>query len=310
MKLLRGRINSMKLVLKFLFNILNKIRFPNQNGIVFIHKSPKVFNIGDYLCSPRHYFEFKKPIKNLTIIGGGVFSNLGIDFLKKNYIDLNKTILWGVGNSKKDFLYKSQQVKKLPYLAWGIRDKESVIQEFFLPCVSCLHPMLNERILGSRTLLFLNKNSKISSSEYMQEFDNLAKKRNWNLLFNDCSEEEIKEALIQHKYIITNSYHGAYWALLSGHEIMLLGYNPKFISVLKLFDFDESELIRYKKGDGKDLLDRISAITDNKKFIKLNNHTDVLNEFRNINLDFANALKDKNIIDDYEYKFQKRDLHC
>ena len=196
--------------------LMIQIKFPKEDGIVFIHKSPRVFNIGDYLCSPRHYIKFYKPINDLIIIGGGAFPNFAIDFINKNYINIHKSILWAVGNSEKKFTYQVEKVSSLPYLQWGVRDIDSVSLEHFLPCVSCLHPMLDEKIVDSGTLLFLNKNSKVSSSEYIQFYKNLAKKRNWNILFNNCSEKDIIDALKKNTHIITNSYHGAYWGLLSG----------------------------------------------------------------------------------------------
>ncbi len=278
------------------------IKFPRENRITFIHKNPKIFNIGDYLCSPRHYFKFKDPIKNLTIVGGGVFSNLAFDLLMKYNIDINKSVLWAVGNSKKDFLGNTEEVSNLPFLQWGIRDIECVSYDHFLPCVSCMHPMLDQCILGSETLLFLNKNPKVISSEYVKSYKSLAKDRNWDILFNNCTAQEISQALSNYKHIITNSYHGAYWGLLSGHKVTLLGHNTKFVSLLKIFGFDNSQLIRFKKGDGLTLIDCLQSIIDDSRSVELIDHKSTLNNFRKINLDFAESLKDKCIIKDYELK--------
>jgi len=62
----------MKFFKYFWSNFIKNIKFPRENGITFIHNNPKIFNIGDYLCLQIHYFKFKNPIKNLTIVGGRV----------------------------------------------------------------------------------------------------------------------------------------------------------------------------------------------------------------------------------------------
>ena len=46
------------------------------------------------------------------------------------------------------------------------------------------------------------------------------------------------------QHIITNSYHAAYWGLLSGHNVTLLGYSSKFTSLLKIFNLDDNLLIK------------------------------------------------------------------
>lgn len=281
-----------------------------ENGIRFIHRSPKIFNIGDYLCSPRHYFKLFSNLNNLTIVGGGVFPHvpyLAMHDMKKYRIDPLQSVLWGAGESKKGFTLESVIVENVPYLEWGVRDIRYLDKCHFLPCVSCCHPMLEQTIDEHATLLFLNRNPSITSSDFKEKFKKLADERRWTLLYNDCTENEMAEALKHHHHIITNSYHGAYWGLLSGHNVTLLGYSSKFINLLQMFDFDQSNLMKYEKGDTAMMFKKIYSIIDESLSIKLDNHNLVLKTFRNINFSFVESLKKKEIIAHYKYKFKKED---
>lgn len=66
----------------------------------------------------------------------------------KNNLKKNQVILWGIGESNsKNFIPQKLKMDK-DFLQVGIRDVISVEQEYFLPCVSCLHPILDLEILG------------------------------------------------------------------------------------------------------------------------------------------------------------------
>src|SRR5690606_19836691 len=99
--------------------------------------NPRRGNIGDYLCSPRHYFSFQQPVEDLHVVGGGVFVGFAIESLKKRKIPFDKSVLWGVGQSLRELSAAAGQVSELPFKEWGIRDKDWVAAEHFLPCVSC-----------------------------------------------------------------------------------------------------------------------------------------------------------------------------
>lgn len=78
--------------------------------------------------------------------------------------------------------------------------------------------MLDYPTISTQTLLFLNANPKISPLAFREQYEALALDNKWTLLYNSCSKEEMAEALQNCNYIITNSYHGAYWGLLSGEK--------------------------------------------------------------------------------------------
>ena len=291
---------------KILFGIKKKDIYPKEDGITFMHHQPLIFNIGDYLCSPRHYFKFTNPIEDLVIVGGGVFAGFAKKRLKKNDLKIHKSILWAIGESQKDEFDQQKKITNLPFLHWGLRDLDRVTDEHFLPCVSCLHPMLDIDISGSGTVLFLNADVDVTSNDNRKNYTALAEERGWNIVFNNCSEKEMEQILSGHKHIITNSYHGAYWGLLTGHNVTLFGYSSKFSSLLRGFGLNDTQLIRIERGSGKALLDAIKMVNDDSKSIKLNNHKKVLNDFRKKNIAFANDLVKKGIISGFTFK--KKDM--
>lgn len=284
----------------------NKDIYPIEDGITFVHHQPLIFNIGDYLCSPRHYFKFKNPIEDLVIVGGGVFAGFAKKRLKKNDFKIQKSILWAIGESQKDEFNTKKKITNLPFLQWGLRDIDRVIDNHFLPCVSCLHPMLDIDTSDNGTVLFLNADIDVTSVDNRQNYTALAEERGWNIFFNNCTEKEMEQILSAHRHIITNSYHGAYWGLLTGHDVTLLGYSSKFSSLLRGFGLSDAHLIRIERGSGKGLFDAIKAVTDDSKAIKLNNHKKILNEFRKKNIAFADNLIKNGIISTFTMRYKER----
>ncbi len=281
-----------KVLKKVIKKILRKeTSYPVENGVVFVHKTPDHRNIGDFLCSPRHYFLFEGALPGLKILGGGAYSGLAIKKVENLKWDFNKTVLWGVGQSQvfeKDPLNK---VKDLPYVLWGTRDYD-LIEDYnhFLPCVSCLHPMLDAEP-GSETLLFLNVDPAVTPPEVKMRLYEIAKKSKWSILFNDCSIDDFKKIFNNSNVVITNSYHGAYWGLLSGKKVVPMGYSSKFKSLLSSFSISPDRLIKISRGESDSLAKAIQHCSIDKDSVMIENSREVLSIFRTINRDFARNLE-------------------
>ena len=282
------------------FKNTSKQSYPVENGITFIHHNPGRGNIGDYLCSPRHYFKFNNPIKDLHIIGGGVFVGLAIDKIRRNKISFEKSVLWGVGQSLRDINQQTELIESLPYRDWAIRDKKYALSDKnFVPCCSCLHRMLDTPTSTNKTLLFLNADPKVTSSATIDFCNQIAKSKGWEILFNNCTEADIINALKCCDHIITNSYHGSYWGLLSGRKVTMMGYSSKFISLLDLFNFSDKKLIQINRGEASTLIEALKNINDETKAIQLENSADYLKTFRNLNTSFADRLITHRLFSDY-----------
>ena len=283
-----------------ILNILQVIDVTSD--VLFIHHQPSLRNIGDELCSPKHYFSFESGGRRVAVLGGGVFSDLGQHALAAAGVAPQDAVLWAIGrsNTVKDSVMPA--IAQLPHAGWGLRDIDGVIdKDRFLPCVSCLHPMLDDGIDGGGTLLFLNADPRVTPRQELRQLSRIARARGWNILLNDCSDSEMRAALRLNERVITNSFHGAYWGLLSGHQVAIAGYSSKFDSLLRAFGLEGGEVVRYEKARRPRLIDRIlhrgsSGLCQSVErsargdmWLSLPSSREVLTRFRNLNLAFAEA---------------------
>lgn len=267
--------------------------WPNKNGITFVHHQPSLYNLGDDLCSPRHYFNLEPARQGLVIMGGGAYGRFGIKYIKHYGYEPRNAVLWGVGESSRKV--KPPAVKQLPFLAWGLRDRDRVPGAHFLPCVSCLHPMLNAPAAPKGTLLFLNADPNVTDQQTAERHLALANAYGWHLRYNNASAGEMAAALANCRRVITNSYHGAYWALLTGHEVVLLGYSSKFRSLYLSMGLKPDAIVPIQRGDPASLLHHLENPPLDKG-VRLPYPSDVRDEFKALNLAFAEQLVDRGIL--------------
>lgn len=265
--------------------------------VLFIHHQPARGNVGDELCSPKHYFHLATERPVLAIVGGGVFMDFGVKQLRQANLSPQEAVLWGSGLSFRDPAASPAKISSLPHLRWGLRDLDQVVDEkHFLPCVSCLHPMLDIPAAADGTLLFLNIDDRVTSQEARAAISALAEARNWRLLFNDCTPEEIADGLASSRHLVTNSFHGAYWGLLSGHAITLMGYSSKFYSLFHALGLPTSAILRFDRGDAESLLAGIESVHDETQAVRLIDAPAKLAAFRARNMIFAEELLSAGIL--------------
>ena len=266
-----------------------------KNKIKYVHIT-HTGNLGDELCSPRHYFNCTSA-KADTIMGGGVQTRyiLGEKQPPKN------TILWGAGSTGK--LDENTMTNCDDFLAWGIRDKSLVTNEHnFLPCVSALHPMLDLPLpKAEKTLLHINADPRIYSYRVLKEVKKMAEINNSIFITNRAPEKDFVKCLAQSSHIITSSYHGAYWGLLSGRTVTLMGYSFKFESLLNILNL-EANYIPFIKGNQETLIEATKQAFIKKKPLKLDYHKDVLKQFRDKQLNFSKTLEDEKLLNKCELK--------
>ncbi|WP_127555557.1 polysaccharide pyruvyl transferase family protein [Saccharospirillum alexandrii] len=267
--------------------------WPTENGLTFVHHQPRLYNVGDDLCSPRHYFNLTPAQPGLVIMGGGAYGRYGVKYIRHYGYKPGNTVLWGVGESRSKAT--GSTVTRLPFLAWGLRDKDRVTDAHFLPCVSCLHPMLNTPAARTGTLLFLNADPNVTHRKAAEHHLALANARGWHLRYNNASAAETASALARCQRVITNSYHGAYWALLTGHEVILLGYSSKFISLYRSLGLDPAAITPIQRGDPASLQHQLEN-PPFKNGARLASPSETRDEFRDINQCFAQGLVDRGIL--------------
>lgn len=256
--------------------------------ISYHHHNPSVPNIGDLLCSPKHYFYLSSD-NNTLIVGGGAFHGLGVDHTRRT--KSSHRIAWAIGQSHRfnDTIKPlDEQVISSHYSIATTRDKAFASNAIsLLPCVSVLNS-ITETPIGTEKGILLNYDIRASGNSVdsiLRKYEN----DGYITISNALSYNEYVNEFKKTKEIITNSYHAAYWGLLSGRRIKLIGYSSKFISLLDLFDQDQASLLKYDKGDALGLslaLENLSSAPT----ISLKNHREYLHGFRQMNIDFSKSL--------------------
>jgi hypothetical protein len=225
--------------------------------IINVHRN-SVNNIGDILSSPLNYFKYNQQTKIIDICddykgvffskwlckfkfdklhiifgGGGLIDN---SYFEKelNYITNLKPdsiVYWGVGHNKhydeneprlfsesKQLLDKSQ--------LWGVRDNISNMN--YLPCSSCMHPQLKTSAAKPTNNIVIYEHEHIPLNA--ESLNGVPKMVN-----NHNSFEEVINFFNSANFVITNSYHGMYWALLLKKKVIVVS---PFSSKFDLFPYD------------------------------------------------------------------------
>lgn len=207
-------------------------------------------NVGDWWSPPMRYFPFRpgpaydlldaeKILNNekIVIVGGG---GLGTQFFAshldriKNKSRSYKLIAWGVGvdnivNTNGKPLDPNQSYDL--YGTWfddfdevGTRVWGNHPRFKWVPCSSCLHPAFFKyrEIKPSRLLGIYNHKRvplTLSGSTDIAVLDNSGD----NLI-------EKLEFIANHEYILTNTYHGVYWATLLNRKVICLPFKSGLFS--------------------------------------------------------------------------------
>jgi len=216
--------------------------------IVYIHR--KHFeNAGDWWSTPKHYFEngtvydfIENPVHyktvecDLLIIGGGGILDLGdlpkhqlwIDKLKPK-----KKVIWGAGASKDTYNHPFYDQFDLI----GLRNAFSPFA--FVPCVSCLHPLIKYNSSGKGEIIIGHNKRPLPNQIHNQHVP---------------IEKSINN-IMKAKTIITTSYHIYYWSKLIGKDVKLAidktypGWKPvaeKYFTFPKTFELDKFRKIQFE----------------------------------------------------------------
>lgn len=254
--------------------------------IRFFRNEPYIHNIGDLLCCPAYYFSFGahniegnwfKPLRaKYTVLGGGAFKNFGLGIVE----DQSSVVAWGLGSSIHGLDSNVARIDELPYGNWGVRDIDSIQDDSrFVPCVSCLHEMLDSPP-GKELLVFLNRNSEITKDQSLFV--------SANVYTNALNEKQFSDVWLKSGSVITNSYHVAYWSLLSGRKVSLIGYSSKFRSLYKALGLPLEMIIPFTPQEDGSLGKLIqSEVKLGQNAVFLPDHKVFLEDYRRRNICFA-----------------------
>lgn len=213
--------------------------------IVYIHRyDPQ--NPGDlYSCPMLHLPKDRKGVivdifandvpdisADVVIVGGGaLLSNK--KFLnnlnhKLENIQSKITVAWGIG-------YEPDNINPSimdQFDLFGTRDYNVNPDMQWVPCVSSMHEIFTEKQSVSPTKDFLVVDHFKRSIEFDREHTRIINKPNW---FTNVVEQ-----IVDHRFIITSSYHVAYWSTLLGRKCAVIGNKlPGKFNRMKYFPIKE-----------------------------------------------------------------------
>lgn len=264
----------------------------STNQLKFLFRADKT-NVGDWVCPPFHYFPFRPNLigdiininfelnsEDILILGGGgigsKFFSAHLDRIKKKY--LSKTILWGAGVDS--FVDKTKILINEKYDLYGnyfdfICDVGTRVysepQKFrYVPCASCMNNLFFK---------YRDKKPKHFIGFYNHKRVPLLTKDNNDKIpvedNNGNNFEEKLEFLSSCEYIVTNTYHGAYWATLLQKKVIVIPYKSGLMSL------QHKPVYCWDNNISDQILHSAKV------------YEGVLEEHRKLNLDFYKYLTDK-----------------
>jgi hypothetical protein len=220
-------------------------------------------NIGDLMCAPYRYFAFlqNSPVLDLIgfkegesptlddrkewakqvaqagalIIGGGGL--LGTDFFAGGFRRVqserstaSKAIIWGAGHNDWKIgdwrkLKAVHDVDAQNFDLIGVRDYNSGYE--WVPCVSCMSPELDE-FSGVEIVHEVGMYAHSGTMKNPKLLDRIP--RNLPTLSNDGELRPVLKFLASCETVLTDSFHGMYWATLMGRKVIAFPSSSKFYS--------------------------------------------------------------------------------
>lgn len=283
--------------------------------LCFIHHTTSIFNLGDYLSCPRHYFRYvpAPDAEPMAVIGGGVFGKYSALTRMVTEVDLSRRrrVAWGVGLSSKDGENLSGKVAdfaaNMDMMATRDPDNETGAVRF-VPCSSVFNA-ITDIPPGDEHGIALNFDLRASGPDPLRMlagFDGQA------VFSNAMSENDFRRYFARTSHLITNSYHTAMWGLMSGRHVGIVGFSTKYSNVLSMFDL-EGDFERYDKGDEAGLTAGITRIIRENRYFHLDDPAAYKRKLRDLNLGYARDLvssglfREIELVPDDERALRRRD---
>jgi len=196
-------------------------------------------NVGDLFCNPSRYFDLgnvtsqhHKKINSAVngataVIGGGGLLHPKFVPIFPKLLSFNPahSVIWGVGHNTpsklpekiNDFEYYPDFLDQFDLV--GVRDYIPGKEHLYLPCVSCMHPAFDKQYKAKHDTVYFVHANRTARRHIM-------KKR--RLTNTETDFDRVIQFLGSGNTVVTNSYHGAYWAMLLGRKVAVQAWSVKF----------------------------------------------------------------------------------
>jgi hypothetical protein len=200
--------------------------------IVFKHIR-KTDNVGDFACCPLDYLHFDNavamdldeptPACDAVVFGGGkIFGSLASK-LNTNDQQAHHRVAWGVSTVQSSIFALRYYLSRRQMTLVGSRDYGDARYDY-APCTSGLSPLFDRTYETQHDIAFYLHKTK---SQQM----NMVVPAGAPVLDNFCdSMQTAIEFLGSADVVVSNSYHGVYWALLLGKKVLCLPFSNKFMN--------------------------------------------------------------------------------
>ena len=189
----------------------------------------KTGNVGDLACSPGAYFDFGKaeaidigqeaPACALAVLGGGQIYQQVVDAAIYRTAAAKKRVVWGVGITKRQTRDITFDILNASCALIGSRNWR-VPGCAYVPCASAMSPLFDQPAAPrAEVVLFTHarKSTAVQRPDGIPTMDN-----------HGASLEDVIAFLASGETVVTNSYHGTYWAMCLGRRVLCLPFSNKF----------------------------------------------------------------------------------
>jgi len=177
---------------------------------------------GDYLdLGPHRFFDFQDDVPDcrLAVLGGGQVFRDCVRSVIAQTRRADRRVVWGVGISPKDagsieFDILQGHCALLSSRNWGLPKVD------YVPCASALSPLFEAPPPPRHPVVLFTHATK---SDGMVRVPGIPERSN-----RGGTMAEAIDFLASGETVVTNSYHGTYWAMCLGRRVLCVPFNRKF----------------------------------------------------------------------------------
>ncbi len=195
---------------------------------VFQHRR-SVANVGDLNCSAGLYFDLGRhqmadfggpvPACKMAVLGGGQVWRDCLRSLVFETMGAQRRVIWGVGISAKDAASVEFDIAEASTSLISSRNWDTPRCDY-VPCPSAMSPLFDAPADPVHDVVLFSHAAK---SARLEPVDGIAQMSN-----NGASMAETIAFLASGQTVVTNSYHGTFWAMCLGRRVLCLPFSAKF----------------------------------------------------------------------------------